>query len=101
MHEIGLWEEDLNSGNNKLFNVLIAYGNYDVEVAYTQGLNYVVAMLLFYIKDEEQVFWCLYSLMTMRDYRQIFRPNLAKVIGLSKQFVDSLGSQSPILLQHI
>ena len=83
MHEIGLWEEDYNSGNNKLFNVLLAYANYDTEVSYTQGTNYIVALLLFFMKDEEQVFWCFYSLMIKRDYRQIFRPDLAKVIELA------------------
>jgi len=29
-----LWKEDWKSGNNKLFNVLKAYSNYDTEVGY-------------------------------------------------------------------
>jgi len=63
LSELKLWQEDLNCGNNKLFNVLKAFANYDNEVGYVQGLNYVVAMMLYYINDEEQVFWCLMSLM--------------------------------------
>ena len=35
MHDIGMWDEDQNSGNNKLFNVLMAYANDDLEVGYT------------------------------------------------------------------
>ena len=59
MSELGLWREDYKCGNNKLFNVLLAYANYDNEVSYVQGMNYIVALLLFYIQDEELVFWCL------------------------------------------
>lgn len=63
LSDLRLWKEDLDCGNNKLFNVLKAYANYDNEVGYVQGLNYVVGMMLYYIRDEEQVFWCLFSLM--------------------------------------
>ena len=60
MAELGLWKQDMKCGNNKLYNVLLAYANYDNEVGYVQGLNYIVGLLLFYIPDEEQVFWCLH-----------------------------------------
>ena len=58
-----MWNEEHTCGNNKLFNVLKAYANYDNEVSYVQGLNYVVGMMLYFIEDQEQVFWCLFSLM--------------------------------------
>ena len=32
--ELGLWEEDLTGGNNKLYNVLVAYAHLDPEVQY-------------------------------------------------------------------
>lgn len=51
--ELGLWREDSKCGNNKLYNVLKAYANYDNEVGYVQGMNYIVGLLLFYIPDEE------------------------------------------------
>lgn len=54
-----MFTEDSEAGNNKLFNVLKAYANYDTEVSYVQGINYIVALMLFYVEDEEQVFWCL------------------------------------------
>jgi glyceraldehyde-3-phosphate dehydrogenase/erythrose-4-phosphate dehydrogenase len=34
LSELKLWQEDLNCGNNKLFNVLKAFANYDNEVGY-------------------------------------------------------------------
>ena len=63
LYDLDLFNEDLTAGNNKLFNVLKAYANYDKEVSYVQGLNYIVGLLLYYIEDEEQVFWCFINLM--------------------------------------
>ena len=40
--------------------MLKAYANYDNEVGYVQGINFLVGLLLFYIPDDEEaVFWCL------------------------------------------
>ena len=69
MAELQLWPEDSKGGNNKLYNVLLAYSNYDNEVGYVQGMNYLAGILLFYISDEEKVFWCLQQLMQKRDWR--------------------------------
>jgi hypothetical protein len=81
-----MWTEDVNSGNNKLYNVLKAYANYDTEVGYVQGMNYVVGLMLFYINNEEPVFWCLVALMheRKRNWRSIYQPGLPKVISMSK-----------------
>lgn len=53
MSELKLWREDSQGGNNKLYNVLKAYANYDQEVNYVQGMNYIVGLLLLYIPDED------------------------------------------------
>lgn len=59
--DLNLWQEDHTNGENKLYNVLKAYANYDNEVSYVQGMNYLVGLFLFYIpNDEEKVFWCLH-----------------------------------------
>ena len=67
--QLGLWGEDLLAGNNRLYNVLMAYANIDQEIGYVQGINYIVAILLFYIQDEELVFWCLYQVMNKLNMR--------------------------------
>ena len=69
MADLGLWDEDQLGGNNKLFNVLKAYANFDKKIGYVQGLNYIVAIMLIYIDDEEDVFWCLYQLMIRHNWR--------------------------------
>jgi hypothetical protein len=38
-----------NDGQLMLFNVLLAYANYDTSIGYVQGLNYIAAMLLMHI----------------------------------------------------
>jgi hypothetical protein len=36
------------TGKNPLFNVLMAYGHYDPEVSYCQGMNIITAWILKY-----------------------------------------------------
>jgi hypothetical protein len=52
-----------DSGKNRLYNVLHAYSAVDPEVGYSQGMNFLAAMLLLNIPDEEDAFWCLVSIM--------------------------------------
>lgn len=101
MSQLELWDQDLQCGNNKLFNVLKAYANYDNEVGYVQGMNFIVAMLLFYISDEESVFWCLYQLMVKFRYRQIYKQDFPKLIQLSTYLEKRLRAEHPDLLEHL
>ena len=101
MYELGLWDEDLLGGNNKLFNVLKAYANYDNEVGYVQGINYIVAMLLFYIPDEEHVFWCLCSLMAKRQKRALFTPGFPRLLQLLQILDDKMSAEFPEIKQHL
>lgn len=41
------------SNDNPLFNVLMAYGIYDKEVGYCQGMNIVASWILKYTQDLE------------------------------------------------
>jgi hypothetical protein len=45
---------DPKTGKNPLWNVLVAYGTYDREVEYCQGMNIVAAWLLKYYQDFSQ-----------------------------------------------
>ena len=46
-------------------------------------MNYIVGLLLFYIKDEEQVFWCLYQILVKYNWRQIFTEGFPKLHKLT------------------
>ena len=45
-----------------LKHVLYAYGFQDPELGYTQGMNFIAALLLHYL-EEEQAFKCLYQIL--------------------------------------
>lgn len=47
---------------NKLFNVLRAYSNYNNEIGYAQGMNFIVAKLIVFFKKEKEAFIYLDSL---------------------------------------
>lgn len=43
--------------------VLTAYARHNPSVGYCQGMNFVAAMLLLQLSDEEHAFWCLCALV--------------------------------------
>ncbi len=77
-----------------MYNILKAYTILDPEVGYTQGMNFIVGMLLMNIPDEEDVFWCLVYIMFpakpingikgCHNWRQIFINLMPKVMYLEK-----------------
>ena len=44
----------------------------DPEVGYSQGYNYIIALLLRFIPDEETCFWCFMKIMTDFNWRRFF-----------------------------
>ncbi|XP_077554061.1 growth hormone-regulated TBC protein 1-like isoform X5 [Haemaphysalis longicornis] len=46
-----------------LFNVLVAYAQFNQGVGYCQGLNFVAGLLLLATEDEEATFWLLRALL--------------------------------------
>lgn len=51
------------SVQHQLFNILIAFSNYDRRVGYCQGINYIAGIILLVTKDEEATFWLLKHLI--------------------------------------
>jgi hypothetical protein len=101
MAELKLWREETHCGNNKLFNVCKAYANFDKEVSYVQGLNYIVALLLIYIQDEETVFWCLVYLMNHRSWRNVYTSNFPKLRSMCRVLEERLSHEFPKVLRHL
>ena len=66
----------------KLRNILYAYANYDENLGYTQGMNSIVFMLIYYVKDEEKAFWCFYDIMFHKSFRLMFHKNMPKLTKL-------------------
>ena len=57
---------------NKLFNVLKAYSNYNTEIGYAQGMNFIVAKLIVIFKNEKESFIYLDSLFNKLKMVKVF-----------------------------
>lgn len=98
------------SGQNKLFNVLKAYSNFDPEVGYSQGMNFITAMLLMHIPSEEDAFWCLVAIMLppkghklpgLHGYRTVFTMDMPKALELLLKLTTLLHHKAPLALRAI
>ena len=69
-------------------NVLIAYSKYDNQIGYVQGMNFVVAALLYHC-SEDITFWLFVSLLEDFEIRDVY---LAGLPGLYKRtyIIDEL-----------
>ena len=59
----------------KLFNVLKAYSNYNKEIGYAQGMNFITAKIIIFFKNEKKSFLYLDSLFNKLE--------MVNVIGIS------------------
>lgn len=54
--------ERYSTKQQQLFNVLVSYSMYNMELGYCQGMSTIAGVLLIYL-NEEEAFWALNSLM--------------------------------------
>jgi hypothetical protein len=88
-----------SEGENSLRRVLITYCKYDPSLGYVQGMNYIVAALLWHC-TEVDAFWIFVGLMERHELRDTYLP---KFPGLSKhcQIIQLLTlEQLPNLHRH-
>lgn len=93
------WDHVL--GRKLLFNVLLAYANYDNEIGYVQGMSYIAAMMLLYVKDEQRVFWCLVHLLNRKNWRLIFLDGMPKLMELIGLIESKINNDYPEISQHL
>ena len=65
----------------KLYNILTSYSNFNKNIGYAQGLNFLCASSLFLFDTEEQIFLfldCLINKFDLEDYYSIKNKNLSK-----------------------
>jgi hypothetical protein len=88
-----------SDGENTLRRVLITYCKYDPNLGYVQGMNYIVAALLWHC-NEVDAFWIFVGLMEKHELRDTYLPSFP---GLSKhcQIIQLLTlEQLPNLHRH-
>lgn len=74
---------------------------YNTEVGYTQGMNQVVAFLLFYLPEEE-AFWAFCQLMTGPRWMMhgFFSPGFPKLFRFQAQFEKIMKKMLPKIYKH-
>ena len=64
-------------------------------------MNYIGAMLLMHIQDEEKVFWCIIYLLNRKNWRMIYMEEMPKLMELIEIVEKKLESDWPLLAQHL
>lgn len=86
-------------GRQVLRNVLVAYHNYDRTLRYTQGMNFIAALVLSYMPDRD-AFWMLVSVMQSYDLRDILMISSGTVFTYCDAFDVLLHKKIPKLGKH-
>lgn len=87
------------SGQVSLFNVLKAYSNFDSEIGYCQGMNFIAGTLLMYL-DEEKAFWTLVSIMFDKDWRSLFKEGTPRLQKLVKDLGCKVKEKDEEIFRH-
>jgi hypothetical protein len=64
-------------GQEAMRGVLHAYAAFDPDIGYTQGLNFIAALLLTYISNPAKAFGALVVLMKARGLRELYLPDMS------------------------
>lgn len=92
---------DHKSGKNKLYNILNAYAHYDRETTYCQGMNFIVALLLNHLPNEEDTFYCFVHIMEVHRWKECFDMHTTKLVNLLEFLECVLETGWPQVFQHI
>jgi len=91
-------------GQQQLFRVLRAYSLFDPELGYTQSMNFLAAILLLYMSEEE-AFWHLVAMLKGagggEPLEGLFLPGLSLVLRCQHAFTGLLASVAPRLGAHV
>ena len=90
----------MSKGTLKLKNVLTAFANYERQVDYVQGMNFIVGQLLLHC-SETVAFWLFVSLIEDCDMRDIYLPQLPGLGKHSRIIELLLEKHLPALHGHL
>jgi hypothetical protein len=82
----------MGQGQSSLRRVLRAYSMYDTDVGYCQGMNFIAAMFLTFLTEEES-FWLLVVVMNEEPYkiREMFGEDMAgthEVLYIAEKLIE-------------
>ena len=81
--------------------MLRAYANFDKEVGYCQGTNFIAALLILELQDEELAFWTFVNIMTEKNWRLVFVENTPKLMEMLGRLKQDLTKRFPLIWRHL
>ena len=72
------FELKLDGGENPIFNLLSAYSEHDKDLGYTQGMNFIVAVIYTAVQDEVVAFSILQRIMQSKKDAQLINASVPK-----------------------
>ena len=84
-----------------MFNVLKAYSLYDPELGYTQGLNFIAAMILFKVEDQTLAFVIMVKILQKDGWRHFYTDETPKLFEASKVIKKFLSNRAPKIFKVI
>ena len=91
---------NIESIRRSLFRILSRYSLYNNKVGYVQGMNYIVATLYLYFKNEEDTFWVLDSIMSNYGLEDLYDHEFKKLKSLFIWIEKSIELNLPEVYQH-
>jgi hypothetical protein len=92
--------DDGAPGQVALLNVLRAYSIFDSELGYTQGMSFIVGILVMLGMREEEAFWSFVALIKDRKLNGLFADQLPLLHSLLYQFDRLVEMRMPKLFSH-
>ncbi|EDQ90155.1 uncharacterized protein MONBRDRAFT_3177, partial [Monosiga brevicollis MX1] len=80
-----------------LHDILVTYAVFHQEVGYVQGMNDVLAIILFVIDNEADAYWCLNSYLNLIQ-SDFMAKGMVEKIGALKRLLNFI---EPDLMQHL
>ena len=88
-------------GAAQLRRVLVAYARRDPQVGYVQGMGFVAALLLVFLEDTEETFWCLASVIEWLLPADYYNATLLGLRVEQSVFSELVALKLPRLSQHL
>lgn len=76
-----------------------AYSLYDPELGYTQGLNFIAAMILLVVEDESIAFLIFIKILEKNGWRRFYTNDTPKLFEMTKLIKKFLEKNSPKVLK--
>lgn len=75
----------MESGLNPIYNMLVTYSEFDPEIGYTQGMNFLAALFYLAVGDEVVAYSIMSKAMYDLNWREVYKDQLIMLINLTKK----------------